>query len=255
MKYIFFVKALDAQYEPMAKVCINSFCKFHDKKYIKLLTMKDYVDITGFELDKTKPEPTPTFAKELLKKYDLVVSLDSDQLIMGDLNYIIEQYKNYDLGTVYNLNRVDPHLYRKCSITGVPAEMYYNTGLIAFTNLELVNHFDRLTQYEIRQRFVYGDQDPLNIIAHFFGYKVKCFDDYDAKNNYSAWHGLKAKGEGLKFILKDKQVILPKGPDNYPERDVLIKAYHWAGGPFEKKHNYHLDFKHDMVDHINWLIS
>lgn len=254
--YIFFVKAIDPKYKSMAEPLIKSYSKFHPKDTIRLMTQKDYKEITGYsELNETTPEPTPAFAKHLIKDYELVVSLDSDQIILGDLNYIIDHRKEYDLGTVYNLNRIDPLLYKPCELSGISIDMYYNTGLIAFTNEELIDHYVRLSDRKMQKRFTYGDQDPFNIIAHFFGYRVKCFDDYDEKNNYAAWHGLKAKGEGLKMIVKGNKVILPKDKDGYPERDTLIKVYHWAGGVHEKKHNYHLHFKDDVVKYINSLLK
>jgi hypothetical protein len=51
------------------------------------------------------------------------------------------------------------------------------------------------------------------------------------------------------------KVILPKGKDNYPDRDLVIKAYHFAGGAYETKMNFHVHFKDDMMHYINWLIS
>jgi hypothetical protein len=96
-------------------------------------------------------------------------------------------------------------------------------------------------------------------MAHYGDYRVKCFDRYDEKNNYYAWHGLVAKGEGMRMKLEKRDgkyhVVLPKGPDNYPDRELLIKAYHWAGGQYERKMNYHIYFPDEICDYIEWLVS
>jgi len=221
------------------------------KEFIEGVNVKDHKD-NMFRL-------TPLFAKELIKDYELVVRLDADQIIMGDFDYIVEQRKNYDLGTVLNINRVDPLHYKPCGGWGIPPNEYYNIGLIAFTSESFLNHLWKLCNSKYFWRLQYREQDLVNVMAHYGDYRVKCFDHPNIENNYCAFHGLVAKGEGLRFRLeKDGEkykVVLPKGPDNYPDHDMVIKAYHFAGGEFEKKYNYHIHFKPDIVDYVEWLIS
>jgi len=271
--YCFFTIALNETNQGYLKMMKNSFKKFHPndelivygkEDFEKNLKNKDFMEgVADLRFpDDNMFRLTPLFAKELIKEYELIVRLDADQLIMGDLNYIIDHRHEFDLGTVLNINRVDPLKYKPCDGWGIPANEYYNIGLIAFTSEALVNHLWKLCNSKYFWRLQYREQDLVNAIAVYSGWRTKCFDHYDDKNKYYAWHGLVAKGEGIYMKLeKDERfpdrykVVLPKGKDNYPDRDLLIKAYHWAGGAYEKKMNYDVYFKGEVLDYIKWLIS
>lgn len=238
-----------------AKMMINSLRKFHTEEELPVAI------VSGKGLQKRlSKDPhffyraTPVVGKELLKDYDLVIKLDADQIIMGDLSYIWEQ-EGYDVGTVYNINRVDPQRYGNVTIQGVPAQKYYNCGLVAMRSKEFVNHWHDLCFSEMFYNLQYREQDLLNILAHYGRYNINCFDQYDPVHRYFAWHGLLAKGEGLRMKLKDGEVILPRGEDNYPDRDVVIKVYHFAGGKDENKYNYRTQFNEEIISHIDHLIS
>lgn len=251
---VFFTKAIDPKFLPMSYAMFNSLRKFHKDIEMKIVRLEDYTTLTGKDHISNVQEIVPLFANEFIKEYELVISLDSDQIFMGDLNYIIDHRKEYDLGVVHNLNRVDTLLFTQAQLPGIYPEEYYNMGLVAYTSPKVTQHLLDL-YYEKASRLEFGEQDLLNLIAHYGNFRVKCFDLYDTKNDYYAWHGLKAKGEGVRMYLKDGKVILPKNEDNYPPHDTIIKAYHFAGGSKEQKMNFNTHFKDDMIDYINWLID
>lgn len=198
---------------------------------------------------------TPYFTRKLLKEgYDLVIKLDSDQLVLGDLDYVVDIMKSYDVGTVHNLNRIDPSMYPLVQGWGITPQEYYNIGLVAITSLEFVNEWHELCNSQYFPRMQYGDQDFFNLLTHYGRHRVKCFDVYDHDKQYYAWHGLKAKGEGQKMVVRDGKVILPRGEDHYPERDTEIKLYHWAGGFNEPKMNYKQHMSEEVSSYIDNIL-
>lgn len=248
----------------------NSFHKFHPD--IELITYgredfdretkrKEFTDTEANipDHDDNLFRLTPLFARNLLREYELVVRLDADQIITGDLNYIIDHRKEYDLGTVLNINRIDPLKYKPCELSGILPNEYYNLGTIAFTHQRFVEHLWKLCNSRYFWKLQYREQDLLNLMAHYGDYRVKCFDNYDVKNNYYAWHGLVAKGETVnsKLVKEDGKykVIIPKGADNYPDHDITLKILHFAGGAYEKKYNYDLHFQGEVLHYVEWLVS
>ena len=53
---------------------------------------------------------TPIIAEKLLDEYELVIKIDADSLILGDLSPVFEA-KDYDVATVINWNRFDEKFY------------------------------------------------------------------------------------------------------------------------------------------------
>lgn len=232
---------------PMAHELINSIRKFHseDELPIKIVDNPNKDDVDFWY------RATPVIAKDLIKEYDLVIKLDNDQICFGDLSHILTS--PYDVGTVLNINRVDPPYYGLVQFQGVAANEYYNNGLVAMRSEAFVNEWYRLCFSKYFMRLQYREQDILNILTHYGNYQVKCFDNYTDKDNY--WNGLVAKGETIHASLKDGKVIIPKGKDNYPDRDTILKMWHTAGGKSETKRNYRIAFSEELISYISWLIS
>lgn len=235
----------------------NSLRKFHGPDEVELLLwdeekIKTYNDPNWFY------RASPTILKECIEKYEMCVALDSDQIIMGKLDHIFNG--DFDIGTVLNINRVDPPKYGLVQFQGIPPSDYFNNGLVAIRNTpkgkEFINEWHRLCHSKYFDRFQFREQDILNILAHYGNYKVKCLDYYDKPNNIYCWFGLVAKGETMNAYLdKDNNVIVPVGKDNYPDHEMTLKVWHTAGGAQEKKVNFRIQFKESLVDYINWLIS
>ena len=73
-------------------------------------------------------------------------------------------------------------------------------------------------------------------------------------HDISSWWGLIAKGEGMRMEKVTGGVKLSKGVDNYPDRDVDVKLYHFAGGGHEPK-NHRILFNEEIISYIDWLQS
>ncbi len=250
----------------MNKVVVFTIADNNNLKYAKALesSFKHFHPDIPFiiygqeELDKN-PDPlkfyraTPYYARELIKEYDLVLKLDCDQLILGNLDYVFTQ--EYDVGSVLNINRVDPQRYGVVQGWGIIPQQYVNCGFVAMRSKEFVDHWWKLCNSEHFERMQYKEQDLLNILFYYGNYKTICFDHYDAVNNYSAWHGLVAKGEGVHAVIKDSKIIVPKGRDGYPDKDVELKAYHWAGGSNELKMDYQKHFTEEVIEYIDTILK
>lgn len=250
MKPVVAFTVADKNNLPYYEMLKNSLRKFHSEKELPLVlyTEKDITEKGDYYKQK------PLFASKLMDEYECAIGLDADQIILGDLSYIWTQ-KNYDIGTVLNTNREDPKKYGLVQGWGIPHNEYFNCGLVAMRSKQFVNHWLSICNSRYFPRFQYGEQDIMNILAHFGGYKVKCFDQYDKINNYYAWHGLVFKGEEMRAILKDGKVILPPDYQGYPDRPLEMKVWHTAGGGNEKKLNYRIKFNEELIKHIDTLVK
>lgn len=241
---------------PYAKMMAKSLRKWHTEEELPL---KIYgpEEIKQYQ-SKYKDyfyKSAPLHFRELLKEYDLVIKLDADQLITGKLDHIIDIWKDYDVGTVLNINRVDPSVYGLVSLATIAPNEYYNNGLVALRNPWFAEEWWRLCNSIHFDRMPMREQGFLNILCHYGNYNVRCFDRYDPVHNISTWNGLVAKGEGLRMRVVNNQLVLPIGLDNYPDREVVVKAYHWAGGAGEVKMNYRTHFNEEVISWMDWLVS
>lgn len=234
---------------PHAEKMINSFHKFHPNIEVKIFNEKDVGDKVNYY------RSTPMFAKDLIDDYDVVLKLDADQIVTGKLDYMFEA--EYDVGTVLNFNRVDPPIYGQVTVFNIPPAMYVNCGLVAMRSKKFIDHWWMLCNTYHFQTLRYREQDLLNIMIHYGDYLVECFDFPDKVKGYEAWHGLIAKGEYNKMILKDGKLILPKNKDRYPEVDKEIKVLHSAGGTNEPKIGdaYRTLFSEEVIKYIDGLIK
>lgn len=244
----------DNKNEWMTKLMENSLRKFHSEDELPLVVYGQK------EMERIKdPEKfyfaTPYFMKELIKEYDLVLKIDNDSLVTGDLSYILYEAQ-YDVGTVYNWNRTDPLKYGLVEMATIPYNEYYNNGFVAVRNEDFVKEWWGQVRGRHWDRMPFREQGFLNILTHYGRFKTVCFDDYDPSYNYSCWHGLRSKGEWLKIVLNEKkELVLPRGQDDYPERDKIIRVLHWAGGKDERKMHYRTLFQEPVIERLDWLVS
>lgn len=246
-KIICFIPAGGEENINLAHGLINSIRKFHTEEELPIVIRDNPnpKDISFWY------KAAPLIASELLEEYETVVKLDADQVCFGRLDHIING--DYEIGTVLNINRVDPSIYGVVSFQGIAPNEYFNNGLVAIRSKDFAKKWLDLCNSKYFERFQYREQDILNILAHFGGYKVKCFDHYVGNENF--WNGLVSKGETLHAKLVGKEVIIPKGEDGYPDRDTVLKMWHSAGGAGEKKMNYRIHFSESLISYINWLLS
>ena len=248
MKIIAFTIA-DKDNKRHAEKLEKSFHHFHPDIELKVYDEKNVGDKINYY------RSTAMFAKDLMKDYDLVLKLDADQIVTGNLDYIFE--RDYDVATVLNFNRVDPPKYGKIGVFDIAPTEYMNCGLVAMRSKKFIEHWWSLCNSNHFQNLRYKEQDLLNILVHYGDYKVICLDFPDPAFNYNAWHGLISKGEYLKMRLSDGKLILPKALNNYPEKDKEIKVLHSAGGGYEKRigDSYRTLFNEDVINYIDNLIK
>jgi hypothetical protein len=205
----------------------NSLRKFHTAEELPLLLWEE-AKIQSYNDPAFFYRATPIIARQLLKDYDLVIKLDADQIITGDLNHIIDD-PSYDVACPLNWNRVDPQVYGPVGVIDVPPVMYLNCGLVAMRNREFVEKWFRLCHSVHFNAFQYKEQDLLNIMAFYFDWKVKNLDAQDT------WNGLISKGEMMRFELKNNGqpnsvLVVPPAADHFPDKEMIVKVIHLAGG-------------------------
>lgn len=200
----------------------------------------------------------PLLSEPLLDEYDLVVGFDSDQLILGSLDYILKT-QDYDVGTVYNWNRFDQQFYPMVEMMRIgimPAE-YFNCSLVAlrskqFAHNWMVNCFS--SQFD---RVQFREQDILNVMCYYGNWNVRCFDLPDTPGKHFGWYGMLSKGELPRAELRGKDIVIPKGFGDtpFPPEDVQLHALSLGGGHGAVKDNWAAFFSPKVMERINELIA
>lgn len=229
----------------------NSIRKFYNEKELP------FIIIGQDELDKWNDpnkfyRATPHFARKLMGQYQLVIKIDSDSIVLGNLDYIFNM--QYDVATVGNWNRVDPPVYGEVGLATIHPLEYYNNGFVAIRNRVFVEEWYSLCYSRHFDRMPYREQGLLNIMAHYGRFKTLCLDDKNPYMNHSAFYGLRSKGEWNRVHLKGDEFILPKGDNGYPEEDKVLKVIHFAGGA-DKNTNYRLFFNEECIKRLDYLTN
>lgn len=181
------------------------------------------------------------FGMQLAKEYELVINIDNDCIVTGDLNHIIND-KSYDIGGVLNNNNVDP----KLMVWDIEPAYYLNAGLVAIRGERPWNWWNKQNFSPGFTKYQFREQDILNIIAYYGDLTLKVFDYSDR------WHGLVSKGSWDKFVLRDDKIIMPK-TEGICGEDKEIKVIHWAGGPVPKM-NYWVSFTKEVAERLDQLV-
>ena len=184
------------------------------------------------------------FGKELSKNYEAVLQIDADSIVTGTLNHIFDDHK-IQLGSVLNNNKIDPLIV----VHDIPPQVYVNAGFVFARGERFWNWWDELNHRIYYDNYRMGEQDTLNLIFHYGDLRSKIFD-YDCP---PYWHGLVHKGQWHKFIMRGKDIVLPK-EEGICEEDKIIKCIHWAGGQIPKM-NFHTFFKPEVVNRLMELTS
>lgn len=249
-KVCFMLVAGNKQNKEWAEGLINMINHFHSDIPIHVFT-DEHWNFEGDDLFRI----TPGIAVKLIQDYDLVIRLDADQLVLGALDHIIKS--QYDVGCVLNHNKIDREKYGIITTYNIPPNLYVNAGLVAMRSKQFVHNWWALCNNPaLFQTLQYREQDLLNILFHYNYpiYNNVIFDMPNDAAKYYAWHGLRAKGYGSLAEMRGDDVVIPKQENNDPDRDTVIKAYHYAGGGNEPdKMNYRIHFNDDVVKHIEKL--
>lgn len=254
-KIVAFTIAGDDQNLDYAHMLEKSFKYFHPEVPFIIYGKEDMAKIE----DQMKYyRATPYFARELMNEYDLVIKLDADQLILGSLWYIFDH--RYDVGSVLNINRVDPPRFGTVQLQGIAPQEYVNCGFVSMQSRAFVDKWWELCNSPFFNRFQFREQDLLNYMFYFGGYRTMIFDHFNPVLDYSAWHGLVAKGETVRSKIAKKpdgstHIVIDPDEYGYPDKRVIVKALHWAGGQLEKKMDYQKQFPEEVIQYIDTILG
>lgn len=240
----------DDNHQGQAKMLANSLRKFHTEEELPLLI---YNPQAQAQKDPSLYyKATPLFAKDLLKEYETVIKLDSDQIITGRLDHLFID-PTFDVGVVLNWNRIDPKLYGLVQTHPIDPGQYYNCGLVVMRSEAFVKKWWELCQGPFFDRLQYREQDLLNYLCYFGSWTVLCFD-YGP-----TWNGLISKGEWPRVRLEGEMLVVDPEPMEdgrlFPEQPKVIKVLHWAGGNSADKMNYRLAFNEEVIKRLDYLVS
>lgn len=238
----FFTVAYGPKYiKEYAQMMSNSLKKFHPDIPHHFITDKDVEPVLKADRN-NGPRLYAMFGQQLSKEYELVINIDNDSIVTGDLNHIIND-KSYDIGCVLNNNLVEPNL----TVWDIDPNYYVNAGFVAIRGERPWKWWNKLNMSHWFTKYRFREQDMLNIMVYYGDLNAKVFD-FSNK-----WHGLVSKGQWDKFILKDDKIILPK-IEGVCGEDKEIKIIHFAGGSTPKM-NYHVHFKEPVVKRLDYLVG
>lgn len=186
---------------------INSFKRFHPD--IPLVIFRQDVINRIIKDDVNWLNAKPMFAKLLTDKYECVVQMDVDQIVLGRLDEVFT--KDYDIGSVMNFND-----YENVSTKGVSEEKYLQAGLIASRVPEF---WDIWMQRSLKDAWQCrcAENDTMNMVIYENPqWKLKVFD---GKKDY---YGCKSLGREKEFVMEEDRVMC---------RGEQVKCYHAAKGP------------------------
>lgn len=186
---------------------INSFKRFHPD--IPLVVYRqDRINeiIDGHTINWLNAKPM--FAKPLIGKYECIINMDSDQIVLGRLDEVFTN--DYEVGSVVNMND-----YESVSLDTVPKEKYLQAGLVAsrvpeFWDIWMARSLKDAWQCRC------AENDTLNMVIYENNWKLKVFDqDKD-------YYGCKSLGRESEFVMEGNKVMC---------RGEQVKCYHAAKGP------------------------
>jgi hypothetical protein len=274
MKKVVFFAVGSKEYSKYAIPFWKSMVKFHNAKDVDMIWYTNEKDpktlkklpqgIQTKDLNPYLKDPLfyyrqkPILIEELLEEYELVVGFDTDVLILGKLDYIMKM-NDYDIATVINWNRFDQQYYPPVELQRIgifPAE-YFNCSLVAcrskkFAHTWKINCFS--PQFD---RMQYKEQDILNIMCYFGNFNVRCLDYGDDPNNHYSWYGPISKGELSRALVKEGNIMIPKGLGDtpFPPTDITLRAITLAGGTEGVKDNWGVYFKPEVIEKINEIVK
>ena len=187
---------------------VNSFKRFHPDIPL-VIFRQDWVDkiIDGHDVNWLNAKPM--FAKLLTDKYECVINMDVDQIILGRMDEMFTD--DYDIGSVINFND-----YENVSTEGVSEEDYLQAGCVAS---RIPEFWDIWMARSLRDNWQCrcAENDTLNMtIYEHPEWKLKVFDK---KKDY---YGCKSLGREKEFKLVGNKVMC---------RNEQVRCYHAAKGP------------------------
>lgn len=207
---------------------INSFKKFHPD--IDLVVFRqDTIDKVFKEKNINFYQAKPTFAKLLIDKYDLVVNMDADHIVLNRMTEVFDNV-DYEVGAPWNFND-----YENAAFENITETMYLQAGLVASTSKEFWDTWEEANKDAMS--YIRKENDILNLVVYnqMPDLKLKIFDK--GKDYY----GCKSLGRELMFAIENGKCMC-KGEE--------VVAYHFArGGVFPKLDIASMPLRDEVKEH------
>lgn len=209
MKACAFIPVDDVHFYPEGThIAINSFRRFHPD--IDLIVFRqDVIDKLFKEKNINWYQAKPYFAELLMDKYDLVVNIDADTIILDRLTEVFDNV-DYDVAMPWNYND-----YENAAFDNITEEMYLQAGMVASTSKEFWKNWQIFNRDAMKYLRKENDTVNLLIYNHMPHLKLKILDkDKD-------YYGCKSLGREPQFSVKNGRTYC---------RGEQVKAYHFARG-------------------------
>lgn len=187
---------------------INSFKRFHPD--IDLVVFRqDTVDKLFKEKEINWYQAKPFFAELLEDKYDLIVNMDADHIVLDRMTEVFDNV-DYEVGFPWNYND-----YENASFENITEEMYLQAGMVASTSHAFWAKWRDMNVDAMK--YLRKENDIVNLLVYnqMPELKLKIFDKH--KNYY----GCKALGREPEFTIKNDKTYC---------RGEQVVAYHFARG-------------------------
>jgi len=230
-----------------AEMMEKSLRKFHSKEELPLLV------VSGADLQKrlvNNPmfyyRATPIIASELTSDNDVIIKIDADSIITGDISDAWKEKS--DVSVVLNSNPKE-YLAYPYTIWDIAPFEYFNCGFVVMKNKRFVDYWKLLCFSSHFNNYQMREQDLLNIMCHYGDYRIEILDAGD-----SLW-GLSSKGY-WQYIEVDNNKLVLNPIEGYPPVQKTIKVIHWGGGNTDpQKMNYRIRFSEPVCKYLDKLIK
>ena len=234
-KVVFFTVADDSYFYPVGThKFINSFLYFHPD--IDLVVFRQDVINKVFKQGLNFYNARPTFAKLLVKDYDLVVGVDADTVVLSKLDGILAD--DYEVGCATNYND-----YENRTVENVSEKEFVQAGLVASRNPKFWDVWEEMNKEKDAMKYECKENDILSLIwkndYRIQGMKKKIFDkDKD-------YYGCKSLGREGEFRL-DRETIKCRG-------EKVFCYHHAKGRDFPKLQYERMGFDQGVTAFMNYV--
>lgn len=235
MKTCFFTLASDAYYYPVGThILVNSFKRFHPDIDLIVFRQED-IDRVFARENINFYMAKPTFAKLLTDKYNRVINIDADTIILDRLTEVLDT--DWEVGGVWNYND-----YENSSFDNITEEMYVQAGMVGST----VKKFWDIWEEANKEAMNYLRQE--NDVLNNIWYNDERLNKYNKKiwdkdRNYL---GCKSLGREPEFYMDGKKVMC---------RGEQVKAYHHAKGgtALPKLQFEEMGFTQEVINYMKYV--
>ncbi len=211
---------------------INSFKKYHPD--IDLVVFRsDVVDKLFKEKNINWYMAKPFFAELLEDKYDLIVNMDADHIVLDRMTEVFDNV-DYDVAMPSNFND-----YENASFENITEKMYLQAGIVASTSKKFWKTWREANKDAMK--YLRKENDIVNLVVYnqMPELNLKILDkDKD-------YYGCKSLGREPLFYIKDAKTYCSVD-------DGQVIAYHFArGGVFPKNDILNMPLTDEVKE--NWL--